>query len=311
MSTPGYTALHKADLASVMKAHEVITLKESDPVDTALGVFGKHKVLSLPVTSDDKGRVVGLVDTLDILAHCVQLIHNADVFDSVLSNHKHDMSQITFADRALCCKPLGEVMGSSSEDPLISVSIHDKLTLAAQRFMNGVHRVPVLDDEDKLVSTFSQSDLVRLIREYMKDHALGFLGKKTVEDVGLAEEKIIAVETTCPILAVMHLMNTNKVSAIALVDADSKIVGNFSATDLRGLFREHLADLMKPADVFLKEHSPKSFSPLTCQKSDTLADVIDKLLDSRVHRLWVVEDNKPVGCVSLGDIIKVTLATEQ
>ena len=72
-----------------------------------------------------------------------------------------------------------------------------------------------------------------------------------------------------------------------------------------------MADLMKPAETFLKEHSPKSFMPLTCSKSDTLVAVIDKILEARVHRLWVVEDNKPVGCVSLGDLIKVALATEQ
>ena len=64
-------------------------------------------------------------------------------------------------------------------------------------------------------------------------------------------------------------------------------------------------------------HSPPPPAPLLwpaqpqnpaicCHSSDTLGAVIDKLAATRIHRVYLVDKtDKPIGVVSLGDIISV------
>ena len=45
---------------------------------------------------------------------------------------------------------------------------------------------------------------------------------------------------------------------------------------------------------------------ICCHSSDTLGAVIDKLAATRIHRVYLVDKtDKPIGVVSLGDIISV------
>ncbi len=49
----------------------------------------------------------------------------------------------------------------------------------------------------------------------------------------------------------------NSVSGVALVGEDGRLVGNFSATDLKGLYEEKLPKLLQPADEYLEESNPQ------------------------------------------------------
>jgi len=51
----------------------------------------------------------------------------------------------------------------------------------------------------------------------------------------------------------------------------------------------------------------KSIHPVTCGSDTSFEVAIERMVAHRVHRLWVVEDTKPVGVVSIGDIFKVFL----
>jgi Mg/Co/Ni transporter MgtE len=46
------------------------------------------------------------------------------------------------------------------------------------------------------------------------------------------------------------------------------------------------------------------FEPVVCKRSDTLGKVLETVYNSRVHRVYVVDDaKKPEFCISLSDII--------
>lgn len=97
-----------------------------------------------------------------------------------------------------------------------------------------------------------------------------------------------------------------------------KLVGTFSATDLRGC---HLATLQSWLSLSALEFTETvSMSPLytesnattpsrvlvSCQAEASLADVIDKVVSKHVHRVWVVDSQDLlVGLVSLTDIVRV------
>jgi CBS domain-containing protein len=56
-----------------------------------------------------------------------------------------------------------------------------------------------------------------------------------------------------------------------------------------------------------EEYSKRHGRPthmVSCVGSETIADVINKLAENHIHRVYIVDDaNKPVGLVSLKDLL--------
>jgi CBS domain-containing protein len=62
----------------------------------------------------------------------------------------------------------------------------------------------------------------------------------------------------------------------------------------------------KPFTVALQNY--KSRHPITTRADMTFEYVVMKMTASRIHRLWIVDDeNKVIGVISVGDIFKVFL----
>ena len=53
---------------------------------------------------------------------------------------------------------------ASGRDPLVTVNEHNPVSMAASIMAGGVHRTPVVGDNDRILYTFSQSDVIRLLR---------------------------------------------------------------------------------------------------------------------------------------------------
>ncbi|KAK6153747.1 hypothetical protein DH2020_013386 [Rehmannia glutinosa] len=99
---------------------------------------------------------------------------------------------------------------------------------------------------------------------------------------------------------------------------DRKLVGTFSATDLRGCpisqlqsclhmnivdFLEKLLDTPQQEACGLRTSTREH---ITCQPESLLREVVDKAINSHVHRVWVVDGRGLLaGLVSLTDIIRV------
>lgn len=98
-------------------------------------------------------------------------------------------------------------------------------------------------------------------------------------------------------------MRSGGVSAVALVNAEGKLTGNFSATDLKGLYDETMPSLLDTAQDYLEKFSPSSLKPTCIRAETTVADAVKTMVEDKVHRLWVIDaDFKPVGVVSMTDL---------
>jgi len=96
---------------------------------------------------------------------------------------------------------------------------------------------------------------------------------------------------------------------------NGKLVDCISAKDLRVLLgkKAHLAPLFKTAKEFLqlkKERSDFKGQTTTCSPETPLKDVLEKFAKLKLHRVFVVDkDQKPIGVVSLGDVLRTVTAT--
>tara|TARA_B100001996_G_scaffold297408_1_gene237753 strand:- start:384 stop:917 length:534 start_codon:yes stop_codon:yes gene_type:complete len=125
-------------------------------------------------------------------------------------------------------------------------------------------------------------------------------------------------------------MRNNSVSAVAIVsEKEGKLLGAFSETDIsyfadpdfamalglsvsQFLFLRHNASpkithgVFAGADAFdaALQNALYDSWRVYCKLEDKLEDVLELMSTGAVHRIWVVDDErKPIGCVSLVDIL--------
>lgn len=102
-------------------------------------------------------------------------------------------------------------------------------------------------------------------------------------------------------------MMTHKVSSIAIVDEEGKLVETLTTTDFLLVSKTTLDTLGKPVFNFLKDSAqgerPK---PVEVDAHSDIKGVLQTMLDHQVHRVWIVNnktERKPIGCVSMSDVL--------
>ncbi|ETO30775.1 hypothetical protein RFI_06345 [Reticulomyxa filosa] len=107
-------------------------------------------------------------------------------------------------------------------------------------------------------------------------------------------------------------MEKHGLSGLAVVNSNQEIVHNTSSTDIKLWLQSHAALGMTIEDFLVKirseqiqEKKSSGFSVTYATADSTLKAVVDMLMKTKYHRIWVVDDAKrPVGVISLTDIFK-------
>ena len=224
----------------------------------------------------------------------------------------------------------GETRLAPPRSPLPPASPDEKTTPKK----NGKNEKQLFDASGtSFTAIVSQSDVARFLLS--RRDGLGKLGKSTVAEVGWASRgAVVSVTPEASSVAALALMRRRNIAGVAVVDARTgKLIGNFSATELRSLTSEHLGALALPvAEMLALEHglefwgidhsAPEAAPALehsskfaraahrrrsqlggdvgqeiaACSAGDTVEAVLEKLVGRRLHRLYVVdEEAKPVG----------------
>ncbi|MFE7039900.1 CBS domain-containing protein [Streptomyces atratus] len=128
-------------------------------------LLAQHNISGLPVL-DDEDRVVGVVSESDLLnRQAARHLVTGDVPDDATSTSCSSGPEFTAA----------EIMSA----PAVTVRAHETAPDAARLMMrSGVERLPVVDDEDRLVGIVTRRDLLRL---FLRPDAE--IRRRVVEDV--------------------------------------------------------------------------------------------------------------------------------
>jgi len=205
-------------------------------------------------------------------------------------------------------RPVEQVLGLTVESRnLFLVEPQLPLFDLIKPFSFGLHRVlvPQKDDEGKnAYRVLSQSDVVAYIYKH-RNEVKDIMSKK-LSELGMVPKPVVSVTTSSSALDAFKTMTSEKVPAVAVVDDKEKLISTLSASDLRGMTARRLKEAIKPIREFLLSTRGFVRDPLTIKLEDTLDMAMNRVLNEGVHRLWVVDQvGKPVGCVSLTDIISV------
>ncbi|KAI8814821.1 hypothetical protein BJ742DRAFT_734049 [Cladochytrium replicatum] len=284
-----------ADLGLVKP--QLIAVGPTVSIEDALQTMAKHSLLSLPVFSHNGKVIVYIISTMDVL-------------NFVVAKFGHHLTNPSGAAPDLSAN-LESAMTLDAEEESYRIferDYRDTIESTLFAFTKGTHRALITDAlNERSPYILTQSDIVRFAASHT-DLLDGIIDwNKTIADNGLVPpaRPLSIMHDTETAIDGYKRMASKKVPAMPIVNSAGLIVGTLSSSDLRGITRASLNNLALPVLDYLKTITQPSSTPITCSKFDTLKTLLHKLADNKVHRIWVVDDEKgsPIGVVSQSDLI--------
>ncbi len=129
----------------------VLTVRPSTPLKDAAALLAERRISGLPVV-DDESRVLGVLSEGDILYKETGTKDKPGLIDRLLSVPPVGL------ELKLAAKTVGEAMSA----PALTIGPRRPVTEAASVMIDeGVNRLPVIDDEERLIGIITRADLVR------------------------------------------------------------------------------------------------------------------------------------------------------
>jgi len=293
--------LAKTPIGAVTKFGQLRVVNVTDTIEQGNQILGKYNILSAPVYTETPDKLVATLDIFDIATFMAfrPLFNGEDKEERMkefyeFKSEKYSDStvgELLCGRRATCRTRLQTYDESSSIKTMLPV------------LCNELYRTMVVSSDGNKKAMVSQMDLAQFL--YDNKTQFGMFMNKSVGEIGMvgsAEVQFVQVPMREQVVEALGRMYINSVNTIAVV-SDGDIVANFSNSDLRSITKDTFQDLLLPLSEFLqKRTSPRP--PVTCIAQDSLGDVLRQALAESVQSIWVLKDTKPIGVITLSDILK-------
>ncbi|MFD8725891.1 CBS domain-containing protein [Streptomyces sp. NPDC059629] len=142
-------------VGSVMTT-EVVRAAQATPFKEVARLLGEHRISGLPVVDEDD-KVVGVVSETDLM------IRQADTPDPYEPKKHHRLAGLTRRGRTRAAKARARTAGQLMTAPPVTVHADDTIVVAARTMaLHHVERLPVLDEEWRLVGIVTRRDLLQV-----------------------------------------------------------------------------------------------------------------------------------------------------
>ena len=109
---------------------------------------------------------------------------------------------------------------------------------------------------------------------------------------------ILSVEPDAKLSAAVKMLSERRIGAV-LVMSNGRIEGILSERDIvRVLGERGAAVLDEPVSAVMTR------KVVSCREKDTVSSIMERMTSGKFRHLPVVEDDKVVGLISIGDIVK-------
>lgn len=133
----------------------------------------------------------------------------------------------------------------------------------------------------------TQSDVVRALHD--ASASLGALRSARLADLPLGAAPVACIPSSTTALAAFHEMAARGLSALGIVSPHGGcLVGNVSASDLRGLEAHQYDRLAAPVWRYLAERGARSMVLVALHERATFGALLDRMAFSRVHHVYIV-----------------------
>jgi len=314
-------------------ASSVIVIDSKMTPLEAATLLWENNVMGAPVYDADTKTYIGMFDARDILS-CVTAAHRE--FINMGGHHKpgediplpHDVELHHKTQSELMAKALQHIKIDTkppspgavtvtylaARNPMVPLfftkddSLLDICKVLADRHK---HRVIITDSASgshACSGIISQSGLVAFIASKCPAESLD----EKMADAGLSYRKeVVKIADDASAASAFELLDSKRLSGIAVVDEDGKLIGNTSARDIKnavmdagrtGMDLDILSYLahVRQSQVVKNDKYPSCH----VHEDATVGHVVNVLAKTGFHRVFVVDEGmKPIGVVSFADII--------
>jgi len=177
----------------------------------------------------------------------------------------------------------------------------------------GLHRVPILDNNEnrRLMGLITQSQIVKFLNTNIS--IVGEKSKTPVHLIPGSVRSVISMNQQRTAIEGFKKMMEQRVSGIAVVDDEGKLVGNMSLRDLKAIspdgrlfyrLYESIKNFMQKVRKEYAELDGRPRTPVHLNLTDTLEMAIKLLAEHDIHRIYITDnDKKPIVVLSLKDIL--------
>lgn len=195
-----------------------------------------------------------------------------------------------------------EIQPLCRQESLVALPFDESVGTAMEILGSGVHRVLVTSPLGEVVGLLSQARLV----EFFWNEGGAFEGVEPLwpmilRDLDVGSKEIMAVRDDKPLADALTFMARESLTSVAVVDSGNNVVGNISTTDVRLLTSSASLPLLQMScmhfvSVALSERGVEKgrdpFPVFHVYPTSTLAHTVAKLVATRAHRVWVVENSQ-------------------
>ena len=113
------------------------------------------------------------------------------------------------------------------------------------------------------------------------------------------ESGVVTVEPDRTLADVARLLSEKRIGAVVVSDQRRTVLGIISERDIvRALAREGAATLQSPVSQYMVAN------PMTCTRAASVNELMEMMTNRRFLHVPVVEGERLIGMVSIGDIVK-------
>ncbi|WDR04012.1 CBS domain-containing protein [Devosia algicola] len=97
----------------------------------------------------------------------------------------------------------------------------------------------------------------------------------------------------------IDMLNTYNIGAVVVASDDGTVIGIFSERDVvRHISKKSVDALARPISALM------TTSVVTCTRETSIDDIMERMTSRRIRHVPVIENNKLIGIISIGDVVK-------
>lgn len=288
----------------VFEKRQVWKVDVKNSVKDALSIMKEHKVLSVPVYDSKRCQYVGILNTGDILKSFVLGIYFKDNIEKETTKEEFDKNsfeEMTVSDLMEKINKEAQIYVFEPEDSIDSII--EPMTQPGPLCCF----VKQKDDSTRklIYKLVSKIDLIKFLNDNC--NVVGGIFERTVENLKLkiGKQQLMIGKEDQITLDIYQRMWSQNISAVPILNKSNQLIATLSSSDLKEISKDNMNALFLPVNYFLKViHGEAIPKPIVCYPTTSLKEVMKKIIENEVHRVWVVtSSNNVIDVLSCSDII--------
>eukprot|EP01125_Pyxidicula_operculata_P022652 TRINITY_DN946_c0_g1_i2.p1 TRINITY_DN946_c0_g1~~TRINITY_DN946_c0_g1_i2.p1 ORF type:complete len:317 (+),score=66.95 TRINITY_DN946_c0_g1_i2:800-1750(+) len=308
LKTRALEILNHETVSVIPKPPKIIQIDSKASLYEGFETLVSNHILSAPVYDESTHQYIGFLDIRDLVSFVVFVYDEQKVHDNARLEEliKHGIGQfkmkttegvtVSYLSRRHRFKPVKET---------------DNLMMVVNSLADpDIHRVPVIDGSGKVVNIISQYSIIKHLSQKCVKIPIPD-DEKTLKEINIGSHPVLTVNQNESVINTFRTMDSKNKSGIALVNGSGRIVGTTTGKDL-GLFLKNPTLSVLNHSIFehlqkIRGESVNIQTPaITVFDRDTLSRAISLLAATRVHRVFVVDNETnyhPTRVISITDIL--------